>query len=127
MFLTPAVLPLILTIAHLIQNRDSTATLAASLKNSVLSACMGLAKGAASVQNIPRYLAMQTNDEVIRATQASILAIGTGLMDCITIMETVLTFIVDTYRSFLLCTLDLAVTGTLAIVIGAVEDVRPGR
>jgi len=124
--LTPALLPLILTIAHLIQNRSSTASLAASLKSSVLSACSGLATGAASIQALPRYLAMQTNDEVVRATQASILAVGAAMIDSITIIETVVTFVLDTYRSMLLCTIELAVRGTLDILVGAVELVSAG-
>ncbi len=66
---------------------------------------------------------MQTNDEVVRATQASILALGAALIDSITIIETVLTFVLDTYRSMLLCTIELAVRGTLDILIGAVEVV----
>jgi hypothetical protein len=125
--LTPALIPILLTVAHLIQNRNSTATLAASLKSSVLSACSGLAKGAASIQNLPRYLAMQTNDEVIRGTQATILAIGSALMDCITIIETVVMFMVDTYRSMLLCTIELAVRGSLEVVISAVQTVSRFR
>lgn len=121
--LTPAVIPLILTIAHLIANRSSTSSLAAALKASVLSACSGLAKGAASLQTLPRYLAMQTNDEVVRATQASILFIGIGLMNCVTIVEKVVGFMVDTYRSMLLCTIELAVRGSLEVVIEAVRTV----
>jgi hypothetical protein len=66
---------------------------------------------------------MQTNDEVIRATQASILLIGAALIDCVTIIETVVTFIADTYRSMLLCTIELAVRGTLDILISAVHTV----
>lgn len=66
---------------------------------------------------------MQTNQEAIRATQASILAIGTMLMDAITIIEAVVNFIVDTYRSMLLCTIELAVRGTLEILISAVQNV----
>ncbi|OWZ74261.1 plasma membrane fusion protein PRM1 [Cryptococcus neoformans] len=122
-FFSPCLLPMILTIAHLIQNRSSTASLATSLKSSVLSACSGLAKGAASIKTLPRYLAMQTNQEAIRATQASILAIGTMLMDAITIIEAVVNFIVDTYRSMLLCTIELAVWGTLEILISAVQNI----
>ncbi|KAK4685364.1 hypothetical protein P7C73_g4789, partial [Tremellales sp. Uapishka_1] len=121
--LTPALLPFILTIAHLISTRSSTATLAAQLGKSVLSACSGLATGAASLQTLPRYLAMQTNDEMVRATQASILAVGTALIDCVTIIETVVTFIVDCYRSMLLCTIELAVRGTLDILISAVQTI----
>lgn len=66
---------------------------------------------------------MQTNQEAIRATQASILAIGTMLMDAIAIIEAVVNFIVDTYRSMLLCTIELAVRGTLEILISAVQTV----
>ena len=118
--LTPALLPLLLTISHLNQNRSSTSSLAESLKSSVLSACSGLATGAASIQTMPRYLAIQTNDEIARATQASILSVGAALIDSITVIETVVTFILDSYRSMLLCTIELAVRGTLDILIGAV-------
>jgi hypothetical protein len=116
-----------LTIAHLFQNRSSTASLANALRSALGSACSGLAKGAASIQTMPRYLAMQTNDEVIRATQASILFVGTALIDCVTIVEEVITFIVDTYRSMLLCTLELAIRGTLDILIDAVQTVSETR
>ncbi|WVQ81342.1 hypothetical protein IAT38_003465 [Cryptococcus sp. DSM 104549] len=122
-FFSPCLLPMILTIAHLLQNRSSTSSLAASLKASMMSACSGLAKGAASVQAIPRYLAMQTNQEAIRATQASIRAVGTMLMDAVKIIEVVVNFIVDTYRSMLLCTIELAVRGTLEIMIAAVAAI----
>lgn len=67
---------------------------------------------------------MQTNDEVLRATQASILLAGTALIDCVTVIEKVTDFIVDTYRSLLLCTIELVVRGTLEVVIGAVQTVR---
>jgi len=122
--LSPALLPLMLTIAHLLQNRSSTASLAESLKGSLLAACGGIATGAAGLLTMPRYLAMQTNDQAIRATQASILAIGAAISDCVTIVETVVTFMVDTYRSMLMCTIELVVRGTLEVVIGAVQTVR---
>lgn len=66
---------------------------------------------------------MQTNDQAVRATQASILAMGSALGDCVTIIEAVVTFMVDTYRSMLLCTIELAVRGTLEVLIGAVKTV----
>lgn len=121
--LIPALLPLILSIAHLLQNRSSTAALADTLKNSVLSACNGLADGAASIQTLPRYMAMQTNKAAVLATQASILAVGAGLIDCITIIEKVIEFIIDTYRSLLMCTIQLAVQGVLDILIEAVQTI----
>ncbi|WVO15350.1 hypothetical protein L204_103006 [Cryptococcus depauperatus] len=122
-FFSPCLLPMILTIAHLIQNRSSSSFLAVSLKASLLSACSGLAKGAASVQSMPRYLAMQTNQGAVQATQASILAVGAMLMDAIIIVEVVVNFIVDTYRSMLLCTIELAVRGTLEILIATTQNI----
>lgn len=123
--LSPALLPLVLTIAHLIHNRSSTASLASSLKQSLLAACSGLATGAAGLMTMPRYLAMQTNEQAVRATQASILAIGAAIGDCVTIIEVVVIFIVETYRSMLLCTIELVVRGTLEILIEAAKTVSP--
>lgn len=39
----------------------------------------------------------------------------------ITIMEQVINFMIDTYRSLLLCTIVFAVQGTLAILLAAVQ------
>ena len=52
-----------------------------------------------------------------------ILAVGAGLMDIITIINVVVEFMIDTYRSLLLCTIELAVRGTLEVVIEAVRTV----
>lgn len=119
----PGFLPLIFTIAHLAATRASTAQLAAQLKESVLDACESIASGAGALQALPRYLAMQTNAEMLRATRATVLAVGSALMDCITVIEVVVNFIVDTYRSLLLCTLQLVVQGSLELLISAVQTV----
>jgi hypothetical protein len=97
--------------------------MADSLRASLLSACVGLAKGAASLQMMPRYIAIKTNEQMIRTSQAMILAVGAGLMDIITIINVVVEFMIDTYRSLLLCTIELAVRGTLEVVIEAVRTV----
>ena len=89
----------------------------------MLSACSGLAKGAATLQTLPRYLAMQTNEEMVRAAQATIRGIGSVLMDVVTVVEVVVVFMMDTYRSLLMCTIELAVRGTLELMIGAVKGV----
>jgi hypothetical protein len=59
----------------------------------------------------------------LRTSQAMILAVGAGLMDIITIINVVVEFMIDTYRSLLLCTIELAVRGTLEVVIEAVRTV----
>lgn len=119
----PGFLPLIFTIAHLAATRASTQELAAQLKQSVLDACGSIASGAGALQALPRYLAMQTNDQVLRATRATVLAVGSALMDCVTVIEVVVNFIVDTYRSLLLCTIELVVHGSLQLLISAVQTV----
>lgn len=97
--------------------------MADTLRGSLLSACAGLAKGAASLQMMPRYIAIKTNEQMLRTSQAMILAVGAGLMDIITIINVVVEFMIDTYRSLLLCTIELAVRGTLEVVIEAVKTV----
>lgn len=111
------------TVAHLVQTRASTATLAANLKHDVLSACGGLATGASILQSIPRYLAMQTNAELLRAARQTVMGVGLALMDIILVIEAVLKFVIDMYRSLLMCVIQLVVQGTLSVLIGAVEAV----
>lgn len=89
----------------------------------MLAACSGLAKGAATLQTLPRYLAMQTNEEMVRAVQATIRGIGSVLIDVVTVVEEVVGFMLDTYRSLLMCTIELAVRGILELMIGAVKGV----
>jgi hypothetical protein len=40
-------------------------------------------------------------------------------------METVIAFMIDTYRSLLMCTIEFIVRGVLAALIGIVQTVRP--
>lgn len=43
--------------------------------------------------------------------------------DSLTIIEKVIGFMIDTYRSLLMCTIEFVVRGTLAVVIGVVQAV----
>lgn len=121
--ISPALLPLIFTVVHLIATRSSTEKLAATLKDKVMAACNGIASGAGSLQAIPRYLAMQTNKEILRATRATVLGAGEALMVCLTVIEKVIGFIIDMYRSLLLCTIQLVVQTAMAVIIGAIDFV----
>ena len=48
---------------------------------------------------------------------------NTALVNALTVMEVIINFIIDMYRSTFLCFLDLVVKGGLAIVISAVQEV----
>jgi hypothetical protein len=89
------------------------------------AACTGLAQGAGTLQTISRYMAMQTNEQMVRVTQGMIRATGMGLIHMVTIIETVVIFVINTYRGLLVCTIELAVRGTLELMIGAVRGVSP--
>jgi hypothetical protein len=42
----------------------------------------------------------------------------------VTVLEAVLTFLIDSYRSIYMCALELLVFGALALIIGAVEEIQ---
>lgn len=121
-FALPLILFLVTTI-HLISSASATQALADSYRAQLLSSCNGIQTGFSSLHSLPRYLALQSNAELVKAVQASILGLGVVLAISITIMETVITFMIDIYRSMLMCTIELAVRGTLEVVIGAVQVV----
>jgi hypothetical protein len=47
-----------------------------------------------------------------------------ALVLSLTIMEAIINFVVDTYRSTFLCFLELVVGGGLSLIIGATQEVR---
>lgn len=64
---------------------------------------------------------------MVRAAQATIRGVGSVLMDVVTVVEVVVIFMLDTYRSLLMCTIELAVRGTLELMIGAVKGVSTAQ
>jgi hypothetical protein len=50
-----------------------------------------------------------------------------ALILSLTIMEAIINFIVDIYRSTFFCFLELVVRGGLSLIIGATQEVRPTR
>lgn len=46
------------------------------------------------------------------------------LFRSVTVLEAVLTFLIDSYRSIYMCALELLVFGALALIIGAVEEIQ---
>lgn len=69
-------------------------------------------------------MALATNDSIIDAVNASMKAAQEALILSLTIMEALINFVVDTYRSTFLCFLELVVGGGLSLIIGATQEVR---
>jgi hypothetical protein len=73
---------------------------------------------------MPRYMAEATNEQFADAVNGSLNGARAALVLALTVMEAVINFIVDTYRSTFLCFVELVVQGGLAILITAVQELN---
>lgn len=92
-------------------------------KGDMLTSCQAAEQAATSAASMPRIMAIATNDQFVDAVNSSLNGVRYVLTTALTIMEAIINFIVDLYRSTLLCFLELVVRGGLSIIIGAVQEV----
>lgn len=95
-----------------------------SAKLDLLASCAAAEKAATTAASMPRYMALATNRQFADAINGSMGAARTALVLSLTGMEGIVNFIIDIYRSTFFCFLELVVKGGLAILIGAVQEVR---
>jgi hypothetical protein len=95
----------------------------ASAKADLVSSCQAAQKAATAAASLPRYMAIATNAQFVDAVNDSMNAARATLVLALTIMETIINFIVDIYRSTLLCFVELVVRGALSLAISAVAEV----
>jgi hypothetical protein len=74
---------------------------------------------------MPRYMASATNARIADAVNGTMNGARAALVLALTVMEAIINFIVDMYRSTFLCFFELVVRGALSILIGAVQEVCP--
>ncbi|KAF9010588.1 hypothetical protein BDQ17DRAFT_931270 [Cyathus striatus] len=103
---------------------DSSQDAVASAKDNLLASCKAAETAATSAASMPRYLAIASNEQFADAVNASLGAARAALILALTVMEAIINFIIDLYRSTLLCFLELVVRGGLALLIGAVEEIN---
>ncbi|KAF8160734.1 hypothetical protein B0H34DRAFT_349869 [Crassisporium funariophilum] len=96
----------------------------ASAKDNLLTSCKAAEEAATSAASMPRYMALATNKQFAEAVNGSMNAARAALILSLTAMEAIINFIIDLYRSTLLCFLELVVRGGLAILIGAVQEIN---
>ena len=58
---------------------------------------------------MPRYLAVATNDQIADAVNGTMNAARATLVLALTIMEAIINFIIDIYRSTFLCFLEVGI------------------
>ncbi|THH00769.1 hypothetical protein EW026_g1818 [Hermanssonia centrifuga] len=96
----------------------------ASAKDDLLASCKAAEQAATAAASMPRYMAAATNVRISEAVNDTMNGARATLVLALTIMEAVINFIVDTYRSTFLCFLELVVRGGLSILIGAVQELN---
>ncbi|KAF8973047.1 hypothetical protein BDZ97DRAFT_1936005 [Flammula alnicola] len=95
-----------------------------SAKGDLLTSCKAAEQAATSAASMPRFMALATNKQYADAVNASMNAARAALVLALTVMEAIINFIVDLYRSTFLCFLELVIRGGLAILIGAVQEIN---
>lgn len=118
------IISLIFVAFRLSSSLDAAQNAIASAKDDLLASCRAAEEAATSAASMPRYMALATNQQFADAVNASLRGARTALTLSLTVMEAIINFIIDLYRSIFLCFLELVVRGGLAILIGAVNEVR---
>lgn len=102
---------------------DSASDSVASAKSDLLTSCKAAEQAATAAASMPRYMATATNAQIADAVNGTMNGARAALVLALTVMEAIINFIVDMYRSTFLCFLELVVRGALSILIGAVQEV----
>ncbi|VDC06833.1 unnamed protein product [Peniophora sp. CBMAI 1063] len=116
------ILSIVFIIFRLILSGDSAQNAVDGAKDDLLSACLAAQEAAASTASMPRYMALASNELVVASTNAALSATRQALVLALTVMEAIINFIIDTYRSTLLCFLELIVRGALSIIISGLKE-----
>ncbi|KAH9995661.1 hypothetical protein BJV74DRAFT_976241 [Russula compacta] len=103
---------------------DSAQTAINNAKGDLLTGCLAAQKAASSAASMPRFMALATNEQIVDAVNASMDGAREALILSLTIMEAVINFIVDIYRSTFFCFLELVVGGGLSLIIGATQEIN---
>lgn len=123
-WLASPILSLLFVAFRLQLSSDSALASVNSAKGDLLSSCQAAQQAASAAASMPRFMAIATNDQIVDAVNSTMNGARDALILALTIMETVINFLVDIYRSTFLCFLELAVGGGLSLIIGATQEVR---
>ncbi|KAF5351990.1 hypothetical protein D9756_007622 [Leucocoprinus leucothites] len=96
----------------------------ATAKDNLLTSCKAAEHAATSTASMPRLMAIATNEQFVDAVNGTLNGARFVLTTSLTIMEAIVNFVIDLYRSTLLCFLELVVRGGLSILIGAVQELN---
>jgi hypothetical protein len=118
------ILSLVFVAFRLQLSLSSSEDAVANAKNDLLTSCKAAEGAATAAASMPRYMAIATNQQFTEAVNGSMDAARAALVLSLTVMEGIINFIIDIYRSTFLCFMELVIRGGLAILISAVQEVR---
>ncbi|GAA5844266.1 hypothetical protein JCM9279_001748 [Rhodotorula babjevae] len=99
-------------------------TLVDDAKSSLTAACAGV-EGAASVAvSLPHYMAGGINELNAKTVNALSEGAATVLDLMLQALEAIVLFMIDMYRSLFLCLLDLAVHGSITVLVKGIEEAQ---
>lgn len=117
------ILSLLFVAFRLQLSSDSASDAVSSAKDDLLASCKAAEQAATAAASMPRYMAAATNAQITDAVNGTMNGAREALILALTVMEAIINFIVDTYRSTFLCFLELVVRGALSLLIGAIQEV----
>ncbi|KAI9062850.1 hypothetical protein FKP32DRAFT_1592821 [Trametes sanguinea] len=116
------ILSLIFVVFRLQLSGASAQDAVANAKSQLLTSCKAAERAATGAASMPRYMAAATNQQITDAVNGTMNAARATMVLALTVMEAIINFIIDTYRSTFLCFLELVVRGGLSILISAVQE-----
>jgi len=117
------IISLIFVIFRLQLSSQSAQVAVANAKGDLLTACQAAEQAATAAASAPRYMAIATNQLFADSINGSMNDARAALILALTVMEAIINFLIDIYRSTFLCFLELIVGGALALLIAAVQEV----
>ncbi|KAF7971606.1 hypothetical protein HWV62_20698 [Athelia sp. TMB] len=118
------ILSLLFVAFRLQLSNDASQAAVANAKGDLLASCSAAERAATAAASMPRYMAIATNQQFADAVNGSMNAAREALVLALTVMEVIINFIVDIYRSTFLCFLELVVRGALGLLIGFVSEIN---
>ncbi|EIN11614.1 hypothetical protein PUNSTDRAFT_83280 [Punctularia strigosozonata HHB-11173 SS5] len=116
------ILSLVFVVFRLLESSAASQDAATNAKADLLASCKAAEHAATAAASMPRYMAAATNQQIADAVNGTMNGARAALVLALTVMEAIINFIVDIYRSTFLCFVELVVRGGLSILISAVKE-----
>ncbi|KAG8846316.1 plasma membrane fusion protein prm1 [Serendipita sp. 405] len=105
---------------------QSAKNLIQDAKELVIAGCLGAQRAATAAVSIPRWMALETNEQILNVAHGTIEAARKGINASLHSVNALVIFVIETWQSFYLCLFQFVVRGSLAAVITVTQYVEQG-